>query len=200
MNHREYVGPESKYDLVQSHQFCNLISIGLREHHKLLDIGCGSLRGGRLFIMYLGTGNYYGIEPNKWLIEAGIKLEIGQELINMRQPSFNHNTDFDLSIFNTNFDYLIAQSIFSHTSQQQIITCCKKAYEVMNENSVFIATFLQGEENYEGNEWVYPEVVSYTFDLIKSLIESTGLKCEIVPEWIHPNRQTWLKITKVKNK
>jgi len=214
MKHREYVGPENKYDLVQANQFCNLISIGLREHHKLLDIGCGSLRGGRLFIMYLGKGNYYGIEPNNWLIEDGIKLEIGQELINMREPSFNHNADFDLSVFNTKFDYLVAQSIFSHASQRQIIECCKKAYEVMHENSVFIATFINslvpflpsnisdpktlqgGKKNYDGEEWVYSGCVFYTPGFIISLIESTGLKCEIVPQWHHPNGQTWLKITK----
>ena len=45
-------------------QFALLSALGLPEDDRLLDIGCGSLRGGRLFITYLAEGGYTGIEPN----------------------------------------------------------------------------------------------------------------------------------------
>ena len=60
------------YDLSSALQFSLLTSLGLRENHTLLDIGCGSLRGGRLALMYLLPEHYYGIEPEQWLIEEGI--------------------------------------------------------------------------------------------------------------------------------
>jgi SAM-dependent methyltransferase len=53
-------------------QFRLLTTLGLREHHSLLDFGCGSLRAGRLLIPYLLPGRYYGLEPNRCLIEDGI--------------------------------------------------------------------------------------------------------------------------------
>ena len=68
-HYRAFVGLPQKYDLVAANQFCILTTLGLRENHKLLDIGCGSLRGGRLFIPYLLPNGYYGIEPEKWLID-----------------------------------------------------------------------------------------------------------------------------------
>jgi ubiquinone/menaquinone biosynthesis C-methylase UbiE len=43
--------------------------IELRQH-KLLDIGCGALRGGIHFINYVDAGNHYGLDLNSWLIEA----------------------------------------------------------------------------------------------------------------------------------
>ena len=70
--YRTFVGPTEKYDIVGALQFCLLIFLGLREENNLLDIGCGSLRSGRFFITYLQKGKYFGIEPEKWLIEEGI--------------------------------------------------------------------------------------------------------------------------------
>ena len=196
MEHRGYVGPHEKYDIIGAQQFNIVTSFGLREHHKLLDIGCGSLRGGRLFIVYLNKQNYFGIEPNKWLIEDGIKHEIGNELIEIKTPSFEYNSDFNLQIFNEKFDFIMAQSIFSHASENHIRICCKNIYEVMHENSIFFATYLKGNENYSGEEWVYPQGVRYIPTYIHSIIESCNLKCEELTSWIHPNGQTWLKITK----
>ena len=59
LNHRAFVGPREHYDIVGAMQFTLLYFLGLREHHYLLDIGCGSLRAGRFFIMYLKPGHYF---------------------------------------------------------------------------------------------------------------------------------------------
>ena len=40
-------------------------------HHRLLDIGCGALRGGVHFVRYLEDGNYAGLDVNRSLIAAG---------------------------------------------------------------------------------------------------------------------------------
>jgi len=119
-NYRQAVGPEDMYDLISAHQFCVLVNEGLREWHKMLDIGCGSLRGGRLFIPYLQPGNYYGIEPNKDLVRDGIALEIGNDMYRVKSPTFYYSDKFDFSTHkwcNTSstimFDFILAQSIFS---------------------------------------------------------------------------------------
>ena len=63
LHYRAYVGPPEKYDLLGALQFQVLTNLGLREYHKLLEVGCGSLRVGRLLVPYLIDGNYYAIEP-----------------------------------------------------------------------------------------------------------------------------------------
>ncbi len=65
--YRAYVGPPEDYDLIAAMTFNLLTTLGLRQHHSLLDIGCGSLRIGRLVIPYLNRGKYFGVEPNEWL-------------------------------------------------------------------------------------------------------------------------------------
>ena len=45
-------------------QFDYLISHGLQPGDRMLEIGCGNLRAGHLFIDYLSAGNYYGIDTS----------------------------------------------------------------------------------------------------------------------------------------
>src|SRR5438132_4114131 len=78
-HYRAYVGPPQDYDLIAAMTFNLLTSVGLRAHHTLIDVGCGSLRVGRLFIPYLDSGNYIGVEPNRWLVEEALKHELGQD-------------------------------------------------------------------------------------------------------------------------
>jgi hypothetical protein len=87
-HYRAYIGPPEDYDLVAAMSFNLLTTLGLRQHHSVLDVGCGSLRIGRLLIPYLNAGNYVGIEPNRWLVEEGIQRETGRDQIRIKQPRF----------------------------------------------------------------------------------------------------------------
>ncbi len=84
--YRAYVGPPEDYDLIAAMAFNLLTTLGLRQHHSLLDIGCGSLRIGRLLIPYLNRGKYFGVEPNEWLVDEGIRRELGETLVRNQTP------------------------------------------------------------------------------------------------------------------
>src|ERR1700758_4721825 len=114
-HYRAYVGPPEDYDLIAAMTFNLLTTLGLRQYHSLLDVGCGSLRVGRLLIPYLNHGKYFGLEPNKWLVEEGIRRELGQSLVEIKCPTFFF-TDSPESIAKgeTAFNFVVAQSIFSH--------------------------------------------------------------------------------------
>ena len=197
--YKSYIGPGSRYDIVSAMQFNMMTFMGLREHHYLLDIGCGSLRAGKLFIPFLLPDRYFGIEPNQWLIDEGIKNELGKEILKVKNPTFNNNNEFNLTVFNKKFDYMIAQSIFSHASKNQIEKCFSESIKVMKPDSFFLATFILGEEDYKGDEWVYPGCVFYTMDYIVSLGERFGMACEFL-DWPHPNKQSWFVFTFKENK
>ena len=193
-DYRAYVGPKESYDLISAEQFTLLTTLGLRDHHYLLDLGCGSLRAGRLFIPYLLPGHYYGIEPNQWLIEEGLGNEIGESILQVKKPTFSNDSNFTLSTFGRNFDFVIANSIFTHASKDSIQTCLYEGKKVMKKESIFAATIRFGEEDYEEKEWVYPRGIDYTEKTISKMIHAAGLSY-VKMAWRHYSRkQTWLGI------
>src|SRR5438477_11789858 len=86
-HYRACVGPSEDYDLIAAMAFNLLTTLGLRQHHSLLDVGCGSLRIGRLLIPYLNRGKYFGIEPAEWLVAEGIKDELSETVIHTKPPT-----------------------------------------------------------------------------------------------------------------
>ncbi len=191
-DYRAFVGPEDGYDRMSAMQFNLLTFLGLREDHYLLDIGCGSLRAGRLFIPYLKPGRYFGIEPEARLLEQGIDKEAGRSLIEVKRPSFSSNAEFELSVFDQQFDFIIAQSIFSHTAEWQIRKCLAEAKTVMKPDARFAVSYFEGRENYSGDRWAV--VATYTRKRMTELAEEAGLHCEPL-DWPHTDRQTWILIT-----
>jgi len=191
-HYRAFVGPPHNYDLVGAMQFNLLTALGLREEHYLLDIGCGSLRVGRLFIPYLLPGRYHGIEPERWLLQEGIAGEVGHDLLRVKRPVFSNDACFRLSQFQQPFDFILAQSIFSHAAAAQVRCCLAEARRVMKPTTIFAATFLRGTTDYEGADWQYPDCVTYTLERMQSLAADAGLVCELL-DWPHPNnRQSWV--------
>ena len=53
---------------------------------KFLDIGCGSLRGGRHLIHYLNPYKYFGIDCNQSLVDLGRRKELGINFWKVRIP------------------------------------------------------------------------------------------------------------------
>ena len=134
---------------------------------------------------------YCGLEPNQWLVEAGLEREIGADLARLRRPVFRHESDFTLRKFGRRFDYIIAQSVFSHAARDQIATCLREAKEVLAQTGLFAATYRQGDTDYAGQDWVYPECVEFTPETIDRLAEQAGLGCYSL-SWGNQNRQRWV--------
>ena len=192
-----YVGPPEQYDFMGATQFRLLTTLGLREYNSLLDFGCGSLRAGRLFISYLVPGRYYGLEPNRWLVEAGIEEQIGRSMLELKRPTFLYHSDFSASRFGVTFDYILAQSIFSHSGREIIATCFAEFKICLAPNGLVLATFVRPHQldktgEYEGSGWIYPGCVAYREETIFGLAEKAGLAGRILP-WFHP-RQTWFAL------
>lgn len=195
-DYKAYVGPATQFDFMGATQFRLLTTLGLRHHHRLLDIGCGSLRAGRFFLSYLDAGNYYGIEPNQWLIDEAVEKDLGAEFIRLRAPHFSNNTEFDAREFGVKFDFLVAQSIFSHTGPELVQQALRNARHVLKENGLFLATFVHPEKlphmPQEAPGWSYPECTTFRPERILELIHKEGFFARPLP-WYHP-RQTWYAI------
>lgn len=193
-HYRAYVGPPEQYDLVSAMVFNLLTSIGLRQHHKVLDIGCGSLRVGRLLIPYLNIHNYVGVEPNKWLVTDGIENEIGNAQIGLKKPIFSYSDSMQEFKKCLNLDYAIAQSIFSHCGLDLIENWLSQLVFHFKDNGALIATFLESDEDYGGQGWVYPGCVSYRLETLEKIALKYNYKFTVL-NWAHP-RQTWSIISR----
>lgn len=187
--YRAYVGPPEQYDFMGATQFRLLCALGLRARHALLDFGCGSLRAGRLLIPYLDPGNYFGIEPNRWLIDEAIERQVGRDLIRIKRPSFDGNDAFDVGVFGRRFDFIVAQSIFSHCGPDLVAKALAGMRGALGPGGLVAATFVAGDRDEERPGWFYPECVAYTPRRVRTFADAAGL-CTVAIPWFHP-RQSW---------
>jgi len=189
-----FVGPPDQYDYMGGSQFALLFLLGLREHHKVLDFGCGSLQAGRLLIPYLAPGNYYGIEPNAWLVEDALARQLGG-MERLKTPHFSHSDRFDADIFDEQFDFILAQSIFSHSGPTLTARALNSFGRALRPRGLAAVTFIEGDEDTpEG--WFYTGLtkrgtVRYRTALIEQLAVDAGLEAARLP-WKHPRQSWWL--------
>lgn len=187
---RTKVGPHDRFDRIGGFQFVRLFGLGMKAKHKVLDVGCGCLRAGRLLIAYLDPGNYYGIEPDKGLLQYGIDNEAGPGLIKDKEPVFSHTHEFFMEDFDVKFDFILAHSIFSHATKPWVEVCCDQVKEVLAPNGFFVFTFFKGAKDNEREEW-FDGRVEFTQDFMERTLEAVGLKWAVKP-WPHPTNQTWV--------
>ncbi|MGQ0533305.1 MAG: SAM-dependent methyltransferase [Caulobacteraceae bacterium] len=111
-SHRDIIG--GLWDEVGALQFDWLVSRGLKPHHKLLDIGCGSGRLAIKAVPYLEPGNYYGQDISPALLDAARKelnaIGCGDRI---GPDTFLASEMFEAP-GEALFDYAIAQSVFTH--------------------------------------------------------------------------------------
>lgn len=189
-HYRAFVGPPQDYDLVAAMTFNLLTTLGLRQHHALLDVGCGSLRIGRLLIPYLNRGKYIGLEPNEWLVREGVEKEVGQSLLQIKRPRFFFSDSPETLVqAGVMVDFALAQSIFSHCGRDFVEAWLSAISRCLNRRGVLLATFLAGDHDPTRSGWIYPECVEFRPETLELIAAQTGLRFELL-DWKHP-RQSW---------
>ena len=188
-HYRAFVGPPQDYDLVSAMSFGLLTTLGLRQHHSLLDIGCGSLRIGRLLIPYLNAGKYFGIEPNEWLVAQGIEREVGMDQVRAKRPRFLYADSAEGLDEGDVFDFAVAQSVFSHCGLDLVDQWLRGVSDHLRHTGALVATFIADSSDFTGSGWVYPQCVGFTPSTIAQRAADAGLRLHIL-DWRHP-RQNW---------
>lgn len=197
--HRAGVG--GMWDEIGALQFEFLRENGLSPEHRLLDMGCGSLRGGVHFVRYLERGNYYGMDIQEALLEAG-RWELEQAGLSDRKPNLLAAADFKASRFEATFDYAISVSLFTHLYLNQIVRCLKEVGKVLEPDGKYYATFFEAPEGAhlepvarEPGGWVTTydaDPFHYSLSEMRWCAETAGLACEYVGDWNHPREQRML--------
>jgi SAM-dependent methyltransferase len=199
-SHRQRVG--GLWEELGRLQLELLVHQGLEPSHYLLDIGCGSLRGGVRFIQYLDPGRYYGIDIDEGLLNAG-ETELRAAGLLDKLHTLRQTTTFDLD-FGRPFDFALAQSVFTHLPMNSIQRCVMNVERVLAPSGAFFATFFPVPPGTECTaDIVHPcreglkpvttyldqDPYHYEFTAFEWLCSRTSLAVENLGEWGHPRGQ-----------
>ena len=107
------VGPAHLWQMKRAFQIDYLRRAGLRPEHALLDLGCGTLRGGIPLIEYLGPGQYTGLEVRAEVLEEA-RRELAAAGLAEKAPRLVHVTDLGTLELSARFDFAWAFSVLIH--------------------------------------------------------------------------------------
>ena len=74
-------------------------------------------------IPLLDTRHYCGVEPNRGMVERGLRDYLDPAVVALREPRFSFNDEFDLSEFDTEFTHMLLRSVWTHATKPQIEQC-----------------------------------------------------------------------------
>lgn len=134
-------GPPGQFEQIGRLSFDVLVREGLQPSSRVLDVGCGALRLGYWLMRYLDPGCYYGIEPQQEMLQVGLDQVVEPETVERANAHFQHNDDFDFSVFGETFNYVVARSIWTHTSRSQISRMLSSFAANGSENAVLLTSY-----------------------------------------------------------
>jgi len=198
-------GPPEQFELLGRMQFAMMVREGIYPCSKVIDIGCGCLRGGYWMVHFLNRNCYHGIEPNTSMVAAGLTEVLELEVVREKQPAIDNNAVFDTSVFGVKFDAFLARSIWTHASKPQIETMLDNFLRDGTDSSFFLASYLPARwpwQDYKGTEYRgkshkcnVGDLVMHSRNWIESACRKRGLFMRELPDGVLLN-QKWLKISR----
>jgi SAM-dependent methyltransferase len=190
--HRDAVG--GMWEEIGRLQLSFLVSQGLRPQHSLLDIGCGSLRGGVHLIDYLDPGRYVGVDRDAALLHAGRDIELKPGTLPMKRPLLVEMADFDFARLGRRFEFALAQSLFTHLTLNEILRCLLQVRKVLD-GSLYATFFAVADPLVPTRQ--HQEVVTtldtdpfhYPASVLACLAAEVRLEFSFMGEWGHPRGQ-----------
>jgi len=198
--HRSLVG--GLWHELGSLQIQYLKNQGLSPDTRLLDVGCGCFRAGVHAIGFLEPGNYYGIDISQDLMQAGYEKELRTAGLATRMPVSNMavTNDFNMKSFGVDFDYFIAQSLFTHLPLNHLMLCLERAKAVAQAHAKFFATFfICGQPDqwpsavkHKSGVTTYPDRDPYHYchEHIAFAADRASWTLEFIEDWDHPRGQS----------
>lgn len=105
-----------------------LLSLGLHADSSLLDLGCGTLRGGLHFIRFLAPGRYHGADPHPELLALGAELVLRAGLTG-NAPELLTLEALDAS--RARYDWILTQSVLNHLDEQGLIATVSRVARLL---------------------------------------------------------------------
>jgi hypothetical protein len=207
LSERVFVGgPLEEFEIVGRLQLITLLRHGVYPHSRVVDIGCGCLRGGYWLIHFLNPDCYCGIEPNAEMLRAGQEALLEPGLLEAKRARFDSNDRFDTGVFGEKFDFFLARSVWTHASKKQIGLMLDAFDRDAAPDGQLLTSYLPAlwplRPDYQGDEWVGRShhggeqgLVYHRFSWIRDECERRSLHVEqLEPD--QRNSQVWLRVAR----
>lgn len=111
------VGQSHLWTMKRGFQIGFLTAAGLKPEHYVLDIGCGTLRGGIPMIRYLNDGHYFGVDTRPDVLKEA-KKELEAENLTSKVPVLVCAPSIASLDLGRAFDYVWAFSVLFHMNDE----------------------------------------------------------------------------------
>lgn len=206
--HRDFVG--GLWELAGEHQMRFLLARGLRPWMRVLDLGCGCLRGGLHLVRFLDCGRYYGIDVNASLLAAAwLELEVAGLVPRLPVENLLRSDELAGWRFGVDFDVVLAHSLFTHLPPAWLRRSLGDLLRCVKPGGRLFATYFEWPAGWPAGEPLVHQpggIVSYSgrdpfHYRVEDLREAAaGLpwELEVVGEWGHPRGQRMAIYTRIR--
>jgi len=142
------VGSAYLWKLKRDFQIQFLKDAGLMPQDYLMDLGCGTLRGGIPIIAFLDEGHYYGVEIRDFVLKEA-EGELSDNALEHKQPKLIHTErlgKMDLGVF---FNVIWCFSVLIHMEDSVLEDCLDMVARHLGKDGAFYANVNIGN-NCEG--------------------------------------------------
>jgi 2-polyprenyl-3-methyl-5-hydroxy-6-metoxy-1,4-benzoquinol methylase len=146
------VGAGFHWEKKRQFQLNFLRQMGLLPHHRILDIGCGTLRGGLPLINYLEPGNYHGVDVRAHVLEEA-RRELGESGLEWKDPTLHHAPSLQSLSLSHTFDFVWGFSVLIHMPDNEASNCFELVANVLAPSGRFFANVRIGPTRDERGRW-----------------------------------------------
>lgn len=171
----ELVGRPELWRMKRAFQIAFLRERGLRPEHVVVDIGCGSLRGGIALIDYLQPGHYTGIDVRESVL-AQARSELAREKLAHKRPQLILAPDLGAVDPGAVVDVFWAFSVLFHLSDTILADGIAMVARHLAPDGVFYANIIDGEG--PAGAWQGFPVAPRPLDTYRALAARHGLEVE----------------------
>ncbi|QDG52105.1 M20/M25/M40 family metallo-hydrolase [Persicimonas caeni] len=115
-----------------------LLAHGLDQNSTVVDIGCGTLRGGLHVIRHLEPGRYVGVDPLAELVEEGRKL-VREAGLADKNPVLGCLSDLS-NVTSRSADFVLTQSVLNHLGAEQVEATVARVASVLADDGKWLST------------------------------------------------------------
>jgi SAM-dependent methyltransferase len=166
------VGRPELWQLKREFQISFLRAHGLEPGHTLVDVGCGTLRGGIPIIEYLDAGGYVGIDVRPDVIEEA-RRELREAGLEHKRPELIAASSLASVDLGRAADRVWAFSVLMHLDDERLDECFDFARRHLAGDGVFYANAITAE--LPAARWREFPVLSRTVDVYRERAARAGL-------------------------
>ncbi len=172
-------GPPDLWEMKRAFQIHFLKQVGLLPHHRLLDLGCGPLRGGTPLIEYLEAGMYTGVDVRREALEEG-RRELTKSGLSTRQPALVHCKRLRELNLEQKFDHVWAFAVLIHLEDRILDDAIAAVSRHLAPDGVFHASVNVGSHpdgEWQGFPVVYRSAAFYSSTFERHCLEVADIGC-----------------------